>query len=83
MPPVEKEQSSLESQSTSRATSATSTKRPIGMRDMMSARRSAEISLAIAVSAAAGVTAVTMMPCCAASLATLLVRAIRPAFEAD
>lgn len=49
----------------------------------MSARRSAEISFAIAVSAAAGVMAVTTMPSQAVSLAVLLVSAITPALVAE
>ena len=64
------------------AISAVSTKRPMGMRETSSARRSAVISRAMAVSAAAGVMAFTSTPSLAISLPSVLVSATIPALDA-
>ena len=81
--PVETAQSSDASHATMAASSSTSTKRFFGIFDSMKLICSCVIWSKIAVLAAAGVTALTRMSCCANSLPSDLVSAIRPAFEAE
>src|ERR1700733_776914 len=81
--PVENEQSSEASQAASAASSSTRTKRFFGIFDSMKSIWACVIWSKIAVLAAAGVTALTMMLYAASSLPSDFVSAIRPAFEAE
>ena len=81
--PVEKAQSSEDSQAIIAAASSTCRKRLIGIFDSMKSMCSCFIWSKISVRAAAGVMQFTRMPDVASSFPSDLVRPIRPAFDAE